>query len=80
MGNITGQRRTRISREEGGRGKGAARARCRIGATQFGVGKPTIVAHEINIPLPSNVQEMGRFFFSLFLLFLLKDACVAYPF
>lgn len=80
MGNITGQRRTRISREEGGRGKGAAGARCRIGATQFGVGKPTMVAQIINILLPSNVQEMWLFFLSLFLLFLLKDACVAYPF
>lgn len=55
-------------------------ARCRTRATQFGVGKPTLIAQIISILLPSSVQEMGLCFFSLFLLFPVKDACLANPF
>lgn len=58
-------------------GKGAAGAHCGMGATQFGGCQPTPVAQIIDILPPPHVQEMCLFFFpSLFLLFLLKDACI----
>lgn len=67
----------------GGGWKGTAGTRCSTGATQFGVCKPMLVAQIISILLPSNAQEMWFvvvFFSVLVLLFLLKDACTAYPF